>query len=187
MKHSLEIEQKFLISKKDYIYLVDLLDWDRSLIQKNYYYDTQEFDLKKQGETLRVREINGIREIQYKTKNTSTEKNTKIREEYTMICNNIPYQILNKEFPLCKFDVIQLGYLVTKRLIKIVNGIMICLDKNEYFDQIDYELEIEYEVDKYSDVIKIKEKLECLVNLVENSDGKYTRFIKKYYLLLGNH
>lgn len=74
MKHSLEIEQKFLISKKDYIYLVDLLDWDRSLIQKNYYYDTQEFDLKKQGETLRVREINGIREIQYKTKNTSTEK-----------------------------------------------------------------------------------------------------------------
>ena len=31
-----------------------------------------------------------------------------------MICNNIPYQILNKEFPICKFDVIQLGYLVTK-------------------------------------------------------------------------
>ncbi len=187
MKHSLEIEQKFLISKKDYIYLVNLLDWDRCIIQKNYYYDTHEFDLKKQGETLRVREVDGIKEFQYKAKNTSTEKNIKIREEYTMICNNIPCQISKKEFPLCKFDVVQLGYLVTKRLIKMVNGVMICLDKNEYLDQIDYELEIEYEVDKYSDVLKIKEKLEGLVNLVENSEGKYTRFIKIYQRLLGNH
>lgn len=33
---------------------------------------------------------------------------------------------------------------------------MICLDKNEYFNQIDYELETKYEVDKYSDIIKIR-------------------------------
>ncbi len=179
MKRNLEIEIKFLISGNDFNYLKKLYIWDDVITQKNYYYDTNDLKLRKNGETLRVRDINGIREIQFKTRNSSKRKNTKIREEFSIECEKIPYQITHKEFPICKYDVFQIGSLITKRFVKYNNGIAICLDMNDYLNERDYELEIEYDSKNYYEVTQIIKELGSKVKLINTGDGKYTRFIKK--------
>ncbi|HOM32685.1 MAG TPA: CYTH domain-containing protein, partial [Bacilli bacterium] len=61
MATSIEIEAKALLTKKDYNkvlkhFKLDVVD---GYIQKNYYIDTENKDLRKLGLSLRVRRLNG--------------------------------------------------------------------------------------------------------------------------------
>src|SRR5690554_2554597 len=61
MATSIEIEAKALLTKKDYNkvlkhFRLDVVD---GYIQKNYYIDTENKDLRKLGLSLRVRRLNG--------------------------------------------------------------------------------------------------------------------------------
>ena len=75
-------------------------------------------------------------------------------------------------------DLPLIGKLVTKRAIcKKYKGVEIALDKNEYLDVTDYELEIEYE-NEYPQYILDMLK-EYNIKIHSNTSGKNKRFRKR--------
>ena len=56
----LEYEKKIPLTFKEYQILIALFnDNIKSVIQRNYYYDTDDFSMNKQGITYRIREKDG--------------------------------------------------------------------------------------------------------------------------------
>ena len=72
--------------------------------------------------------------------------------------------------------VINLGYLTTTRLICDIKNCEIALDKNEYLNKVDYELEIEFDNDNHS-ALEILEYLG--VKIPYSILGKNKRFIQE--------
>lgn len=82
---------------------------------------------------------------------------------------------------------ILLGSLSTERYIcEYDENIIVFVDKNNYLDKVDYELEIEFKKNK--DIKKIKKILNedlTISEINKNCKGKYTRFIFRYLELKG--
>jgi Uncharacterized protein conserved in bacteria len=152
MLEELEIEFKLLISKE--VYNKMILDFEQNsstkTIQKNYYFDTKSLDLKDKDYSLRVREIENTYQLTLKKPvDFSKKEYNEIIDQQTF--NNLKNnKLINSEiFKILKeegFDLNTLIYycsLTTKRIeIPYQLGIL-CLDKNYYFNKVDYELEFE--------------------------------------------
>lgn len=179
MNKELEIENKYILSSNDFEILKNYILWDKEVIQTNYYYDTDNFTLNQQGLTLRIREIENKKQLQYKTKNINIFSNAKIRKEYMFDYDELPPKISKQELPICGHDVIILGSLKTVRLVKDYHGVSICLDYNSYLGTCDFELEIEYRIKNLYKVMKIRRELEKKVTLRHTKDGKFTRFVRR--------
>ena len=180
-KCSTEGEIKRLLSLSEYnryrMELLQFMPFRNQCTQINYYYDTSCFDLYKAGETLRVRRREKTLTLEYKCEK-QIEDDVRICKEYTKNMNDIPHQIILKDyFPKLKKrkTCLYTGHLITERTNYGYGNIIISLDKNIYLDVIDYEIEIEIPQDvNYQHVIG-------LLHLNDKiSPGKYHRYMDRY-------
>lgn len=143
----LETELKCMLDERTYKELETGFTWDWVKAQVNSYYSDPAGELKKNGITLRVRTKDGVNVIQVKAhKNTGSP--LQIAEETEYPTDTIPDGFTPDEVRSmtgCDVGAALLGSLTTLRhSLMYSEGVEICLDKNDYLDKTDYELEIEY-------------------------------------------
>ncbi len=137
----LEFEKKVILWKDEYRFLKEhKYASGKTEIQINHYYDTDDFELNRQEITCRIREKNGsctatIKEHHLKGSDCSTETSRIIKNRYD--------DTLFRDMDIC-----YQGSLETIRSVYSGrHGITVALDKNCYLGIVDYEMEIEYDLD----------------------------------------
>ena len=135
-----EHETKYMLTGEEYGYLLKLFEGlpQKRELQTNYYYDTPREELREKNITLRIREKNG------KTKGTVKRhlgNGSSTEESFT--ADGIP------ESMLFEGDRVYLaGELKTDRTtVFLSETVMLMLDRNEYLDTVDFELELEHPED----------------------------------------
>ncbi len=195
-----EKEFKVLISQNDYNRIKKLCSdsEQNTVIQTNYYFDTEDFFFKREDATLRVREKNGeytftvkvtgIR-IEEKGIKESTEYSYKIDyPSFERLCAGGAAVIeiipeLEKSLPLwkdCFSGIKMLGKLVTERIkFRPGEGVpFVELDRNSYLDFTDFELECE--VENSLEVEKFEEWMGVMgLSATQPMKGKYGRFTSR--------
>ena len=202
IKEFIEREYKGLISESDYLRVIEkhLPEVGRQI---NYYFDTPDCELYKQGITLRVRDKNAgavataERELTVKTSGVRTG-NTSLRGEHTQklksdrpingsmgfeellfvcgaeVCTSIQNALIAIKINELKC----FGSLVTERSkIGVGGNLFIELDKSEYLGCTDYEVEFEYNGER--DLYGLQNFIKQNGITVWPSIGKYSRFIRK--------
>lgn len=134
----IEYEKKIPLSYDEYIRLLNLSNSSpNTVVQTNYYYDTDDYKMNNQGITCRIREIKG--------RFVATIKDH--------ICKDSEFSVENTRSVSCATDdsffrslgIKLQGSLVTERTVISSNmGVIAVVDKNMYLDMTDYELEVEY-------------------------------------------
>lgn len=177
----LEFEKKILLTEREYCILLNQITSPDSVIkQTNYYYDNDTLDMNLKGITCRIRH----KEDKY----TLMIKSHKHGDDYCSFEKNIA--VLD-HFDDTKFENMGLslkGKLVTYRqLFYKDKNIEIVLDKNEYFNVVDYELEIEYpnecealvdnHITKIANILGIKQ--ETIFKRMVSAETKSNRLFKK--------
>lgn len=132
----IERERKYLLDAREYFALKKAYAKKSDVIlQKNYYYDTKDFEFGKRGITCRIREKDG--------KFVATVKTHSGRGD------GISYEhscAVSDEYDGSFFDARTSlwGVLVTERIILFADRFVeVVLDRNSYLGTVDYELEIE--------------------------------------------
>ena len=150
MKH-LEIELKTLLKKEEYDHLKKQFSHIQPVLQKNYYIDTPDFQLREKKVAMRIRTFADWAELTLKVPQTvgNMEYNQKLTlpeaESYLEKPKLPPGLVLEKlsKIGIESHDWLVLGCLSTLRYeMKTEIGLM-ALDESQYFDQTDYELELE--------------------------------------------
>ncbi|ANX12064.1 hypothetical protein ABE41_008595 [Fictibacillus arsenicus] len=153
MSQEIEIEFKNLLTYEEFLQLISAFEVQKSDFneQTNYYFDTEDFQLKNHKSALRIR---------YK-KNTYTltlkqQFDKHILETHQTIDNDIFPKVLSgmplpegevtEEIRKLKIDTSEikfLGELTTNRVELPYREGLLVLDENHYLGKIDYELEYE--------------------------------------------
>ncbi len=181
----LETELKCMLTKKEYLKIEEMFAWDWVKEQVNSYYTDAGNELKNHGITLRIREKDNTRKIQVK-KHKNAGSPLQICEEYEYPTNSVPERFSAEDVMKMTglgVEAALLGSLTTLRHSLIYSdGIEICLDKNDYLDKTDYEIEIEYTKDIPKELLK---KLkDAGVEFSAASTGKCTRFMLQLAAIL---
>lgn len=169
----IEHELKFLLSEDRFEAVrkqADVLLPEASLCsvtQVNYYYDTPELALHKQGITLRIREINGC--FRGEIKRHDFGKSHDSREESFEVVG-LP-EILTVD----GIEASPLGALETVRESLILPEFRLDFDTSTYWGRRDYELEIEFQEGSYDAVLALVSRLD--LGDVGKMPGKYSRFL----------
>ncbi len=152
-KHFTEHEIKLLLSEGEYDFLFkNVFGVGTAVMQKNHYYDDENYSKTSSGTTYRIREKGGHFTATVK----SHLGNTESREE------SFEVEGVTPTFPGEDTLKIQ-GFLETERIKKTCeSGITLCLDKNNYLDECDFELEIEYPVSAKAELEQTIKRLACL-------------------------
>ncbi|MGN1295729.1 MAG: CYTH domain-containing protein [Bacilli bacterium] len=153
MSSNIEIEAKVLLNQEEYEKIIDVLSLEkyRKVKQINYYIDTKDRFLKKNGIALRVREKDDF-ELTLKTPLSEglLEKSESItwRDFELLQDKNIfPEGNIKNFLSILGVKINELTILTclqTERIDFQYKGGKISLDKNTYSGVIDYELEIEH-------------------------------------------
>lgn len=159
MSQNIEIEFKNMLSKEEYLMLIDFFKIQENDIftQENHYFDTHDFSLKEYGAALRIRQKDGMYEMTLKQPCNEglLETNQQLtKEEASLAFTNgeLPYGmikdlVLKMGISLSDFE--YFGSLLTKRAeIEYKEGLLV-LDYSCYLNKEDFELE--YEVRNYQD------------------------------------
>lgn len=167
MSTNLEIEFKNMLSESEYEQLLNHFSISEEQIwtQKNVYFDTKAFDLKRQKAALRVRIKNSTYELTLKTQAevglletnqmiTKTDYTT-LKHDHRLI-NGPVYEAL-MDLGININDLRVITDLTTKRAeVDYQDGLLV-LDKSFYGEVIDFELE--YEVKDYNKGLNIFNEL----------------------------
>ena len=145
----IECEKKVLLTHEEYNAIIKHKNSASTVIhQKNHYFDTDDFSMNKKGITCRIRDKDGESKATIKIHDNN---NSDLSIEKTSISYG--------ELSIYSFDVMGLkhqGSLFTERTILYKDQFCeLVLDRNSYLDYIDYELEIEYEVDHENYAYKV--------------------------------
>lgn len=178
----IENEFKIMLTSEQYEKLLSLYDWDKTIIQTNHYYDTDDLQLSGSHITCRVREINEKYFLQMKFPSVKEFSRVELEKQL----NALPEVLASNELlspdgygglPCVK----RLGALTTTRTVKRFDGAEIDLDKSEYFERTDHELEIEFTDEKTARALlaEITNKLDIQPNS-EVCTGKIRRFLEEY-------
>ena len=140
----LEKEVKIMLTEEEYERCGGLFEFGAALRQvNNYYYSPK---CAERGISVRVREVGGEVLLQVKIP-VSTEGSLAVREELERKLHFVPERIgpetLDEVCGVADEAVLQ-GSLETWRRICRLDGVEICLDRNEYLGVTDYEIELEY-------------------------------------------
>lgn len=152
MATSIEIEAKALLTREDYNKVLRhfKLDVADGYIQKNYYIDTENYDLKKLGLSLRIRKLNGYvmtfklpmaEGLLEKSQNLVKEQFREFQEEGIFPEGDIADFIESLYIDLADLKIV--ASLSTLRIEKEVEDLTLAIDENRYGDVQDYELEME--------------------------------------------
>lgn len=156
MSREMEIEYKNLLTKEEYTKLMNHFEakeeecWN----QKNYYYDTVDFQLKERHSALRIRLIADRAEITLKTPMDgfllettdliSKEDARKMIKDRELVPGKDVSQHLS-ELGMTPEELILHMTLSTFRFEKQLEKGLLVLDKSMYGNQTDYEIELEVE------------------------------------------
>ena len=151
MSNAIEIEAKVLLGKKDYERLVSLFPGEKGYTQTNYYIDSEERILAKEGIALRVRLKNGAYEMTLKTPLSEglLEKNCPLSEEefLSLQKGTFPSKDIARFLTMLDIDVSKLKILTSLTTYRIdihYEDGLLSIDKNDFSGQTDYEVELEY-------------------------------------------
>lgn len=182
-----EIEFKQLLSQSQYQSVYNKYFPEmQPFSQTNYYIDTEQFDLRSHKSALRIRVKDDYYEMTLKIPaevglmeyNFETHVIPELNKE--VVANDLPLEI-TEQLNKMNVDVNQLvilGALTTSRLEKEVQGNLLVLDKSDYLNYQDYELE--YEVEDYDDgLIQFKMILEAFDIKHETPENKVQRFFNR--------
>lgn len=182
-----EIEFKQLLSQSQYQSIYNKYFPEmQPFSQTNYYIDTEQFDLRSHKSALRIRVKDDYYEMTLKVPaevglmeyNFETHVIPELNKE--LVANDLPLEII-EQLNKMNVDVNQLvilGALTTSRLEKEVQGNLLVLDKSDYLNYQDYELE--YEVEDYDDgLIQFKMILEAFDIKHETPENKVQRFFNR--------
>lgn len=186
-KIMIEKEVKVLLSKEEYSLLLGQFDWDEVRTQINHYYTDKENGRKNKAITIRVRECNNKAVLQIKVPMQEQESEEEqaalhLSKEFEAELNSIPKEIDGTFLrELCSIpfpDVRKAGSLTTIRHIcNWDDNTELCLDKNNYLNVEDYELEIEYKKDIDPAIIDILKKNK--ITFHSKTAGKCKRFFNQ--------
>ena len=176
----IENEFKIMLTKEQYEKLSEIYDF-KTIVQVNHYYDTDDLQMSARHITVRVRELDGRFFLQMKLP-TGVEHS---RVELSRELESLPETLSAKELtglsgvecPAVK----HIGTLKTTRSIRQFDGGEIDLDRSEYFDKTDHELEIEF-TDEHAARAMFSEITE-LLGVSPGADvctGKVRRFLDEY-------
>lgn len=178
----IENEYKCLLDKTMYESLVSLINWSNEINQTNFYYLDEKKQILYDGNTLRIREIGDNKILQFK-KYIANNGALHIREEHELKVRYIPLKLdeslIRKVFKKEYCNINLIGKLETKRKVFHGENFTLCLDKNLYFENIDYEIEIEFD-SNISDELNKCIGLLFQNSIKENVSGKFFRFYTKY-------
>lgn len=178
----IENEFKIMLTFEQYEKLLTLYDWDKTIVQTNHYYDTDDLRLSEMHITCRVREIKGEYFLQMKFPAAREFSRVELEKPLNALPGTLTAdELLRADGFGALPDVKRLGTLTTTRSVKRFGGAEIDLDKSTYFGRTDCELEIEFtdETAARSLLAEITEKL----NIQPNSEvctGKIRRFLEEY-------
>lgn len=172
----LEYEKKILLKKSEYERLCDYFTDCETTFQTNYYYDTKNFDFNNSGVTLRIRKKGND---YIATEKQHSKFSGDLSRESNYIVDNAfditPFSGMNVEFK---------GALSTERKIcEPFSGIKVSLDKSIYFNETDYEVEIEYSKEN-SELCKTVLKL--IAAVLEYTDEKSLQNFQKRVNISGS-
>lgn len=190
MATNIEIEAKALIKEEDYNKLIKEFENENAYFfdQTNYYVETKNFDLKKLGVGLRVRSINDKFVLTLKAPMSEglLEKEENISEDQFVMFekkNIFPECSLKDFIIMLGFDIKKLKIMAKLRThrtqLELDEGKhILCIDRNEYNNLVDYELELEG-----NSLGKAKTRLEqfCIEHEIEYKDNprsKQTRALE---------
>ncbi|UKS57701.1 CYTH domain-containing protein [Exiguobacterium acetylicum] len=151
MRQELEIEFKNLLSEQEYLSLfTHYASTKQPIWQANDYFDTPDFELRKKGAALRIREKKqGLvltlkqphEEGLLETHVTLSENDAEDLFKYGLIhSDEMNHQL--KSFNL-QGSLEHLGRLETERIETVLPEGLLVLDKSRYLGHTDYELEFE--------------------------------------------
>lgn len=188
MSKELEIEYKTLLNKEKFQQLIEEFQPTHYLIQENYYFDTNDNILKQENCGLRIRKSQDFIEMTLKQKQKehqtleTTANLTKLDWQNFIINKTIPntnsINNILKQMDIPITDLTLIAKLTTKRYtINLDKNITIMLDHSTYYNQEDFELEMEFP--------KIENSQQIFLNflkthniLFNKSDTKIARAIK---------
>ena len=185
MSNSIEIEKKALVNEADFKKFLKHfnLSEKNSFFQTNYYLDTKNLDLIKEGIFIRVRVLKNEIVMTFKAPLNEglLEKSQNLTiEEFDDIKNNhiFPDGYVKDFLPLIDVDIKQLQIITslkTQRYDVQYHEGLLSLDKNTYSGKTDYEVELEYSSE--DGAIKLLSRLfkELKVPFVENKKSKTLR------------
>lgn len=176
----LETELKCMLSEDTYNILKTAFEWDWVKTQTNSYYSDTSGELKKRGITLRVRAKDGVNKVQIK-KHKNSGSPLQISEESEFDIESRPASFSEAEVERMTGAYVAaqlLGSLTTLRHSLIYcDGVEICLDKNDYLDTTDYEIELEYTQKIPKELIQQLHR--AGVDFIFPAVGKYSRFMAR--------
>lgn len=152
MNQEIEIEYKTLLTKQTFDKLKETLPFPHNATkQVNYYFETEDFQLKKNQSAIRIREKKNTMVLTLKQPHPDgilETHETLTKEEFTaFLQNNIRYKDhVGKQLSDLGIDMTDLKYygvLTTYRRSFVENDLAYVLDESHYGNVVDYELELE--------------------------------------------
>jgi uncharacterized protein YjbK len=152
MTQEIEIEFKNLLTKQEYLHLLEHLPFpEDGQKQVNYYFETEDFKLRQKHSALRIREKNEMFQLTlkepYQQGLLETHDSLSSEEATQWLQGNpIPKEATTKQLLQLGITVAELklfGSLTTIRREYKQDDLIFVLDQSFYHDQVDYELEIE--------------------------------------------
>ena len=138
----IELEKKLLLTKNQYDYLMEHLGFESPLNQRtlvtqiNYYFDTDDFSMNRQNTTCRIRLKDEKYTATMKQHSSDADKSIETEMKIHTGLDNNAFTDMGLKLQ---------GELITRRCVVMKDSYCeVLLDKNEYLDHTDYELEIEY-------------------------------------------
>ena len=174
-----EHEVKMLLTRMEYEQIIQVFEKlpCKDIFQTNYYYDTNNQMLRKQNTTMRIR------------KKENRLKGT-LKQHCENDCSSLEmdfYVDLVPETMLYNSEILRMmGKLYTERKeFFLSDSMQIVLDRNEYLNYVDYELEIECTKDSVDNakaiIIIIRDLLKINTNI--QSISKSERFFRRLELI----
>ena len=195
MSEQIEIEFKNLLTMEEFYHLMQLfnIEHDDFVVQRNHYFDTATFDLKKLTSALRIREKQSTYEMTLKqplkNKEGLLETNweldcetaNKIIKEGGIPDSNVAEKI--KNLRINPQTIRYFGTLTTKRVEVPYKSGLLVLDNSTYFQIEDFE--VEFEVHDYKQGKKEFDQLLVEADIpIRPTENKVQRF---YNQMILNH
>lgn len=177
----LEKEYKAILTRSEYDAVKGAFSWDWVKEQTNNYYTDDDGVFFKNRIMFRVREKDGKCVIQVKSKK-NVDNALQICEEREFPIDGVPSVIENvREYTDLECgNIRRMGAAKTLRCSKMWDdSTEICLDKTEYFDKCDYEIEVEYTASDIPDDLK-NVLAELGITFTKKAIGKFSRFLEEY-------
>lgn len=176
-----EIEFKQILTKDLYDKIFNTyFKNEKPFSQTNYYIDTKGFKLRDHSSALRIRVKDNSYEMTLKVPaevglmEYNHPTNVKLKMNDTLSNSKLPDDIRNiieGQFNVSEDELIILGDLTTLRVETHYQNELLVLDKSEYLNKVDYELE--FEVDSYN------EGYEKFKQLLQEFDIKHEKPLNK--------